>query len=303
MPHLTISMKTNYLDEHLISKLSQIPIKPLSLAEGLFKGRHRSKKSGEEIEFKEFRHYIQGDDLKKIDWKRSARQETYFVKEMEDELNYKVHLIIDQSDSMDQAGKDEMSKIEYSKYLVAALAYLFVKQGDQVQVSSFSNRFHSIFKSSSNIQKMPLLVESLNRLSTQGISDFYSLIGNARPLRSDKMILFLLSDLICDPNILHSCLAKLSSPKVKIILFHLVSPDELNFPFKGDVNFLDPESKETFSCNAGQIKTKFKAHWERFCNDLQFWTQKWDMEYRSLNTQTHYSENLLDFIKSYHLKP
>ncbi|GMT48712.1 MAG: DUF58 domain-containing protein [bacterium] len=296
-------MKTNYLDEHLIAKLSQIPIKPLSLAEGLFKGRHRSKKSGEEVEFKEFRPYIQGDDLKKIDWKRSARQETYFVKEMEDELNYKVHLIIDQSASMDQGGKDEMSKIEYSKYLVAALAYLFVKQGDQVQVSSFSNRFHSIFKSSNNIQKMPLLVESLNHLSTQGVSDFYSLIGKARPLRSDKMILFLLSDLICDPNTLHSCLAKLSSPKVKIILFHLISPDELNFPFKGDVHFLDPESNNTFSCNAGQIKNKFKAHWERFCNDLQFWTQKWDMEYRSFNTQTHYSENLLDFIKSYHLKP
>ncbi len=303
MPHLTLSMKTNYLDEHLILKLSQIPIKPLSLAEGLFKGRHRSKRSGEEVEFKEFRPYIQGDDLKKIDWKRSARQENYFVKEMEDELNYKVHFIIDQSSSMNQASKGLLSKIEYSKFLVAALAYLFVKQGDQVQVSSFSNRFNSIFKLSNNIQKMSLLVESLNSLSTKGSSDFYSLIGNARPLRSNKMILFLLSDLICDPNILYACLSKLSSPRVKIILFHLLSPDELDFPFKGEVNFIDPESNDTFSCNAGQIRAKFKAQWERFCNDLRFWTQKWDMEYKSFNTNIHYSENLLDFIKSYHLKP
>lgn len=294
-------MKVNYLNEELLLKLSQIPLKPLSLAEGIYKGYHPSKKSGEEVDFREFRKYVLGDDFKKIDWKRSARQDRFFIREFEQELNYKVHLIIDQSASMGQ--QVGITKIEYAKYLVSAFTYLFLKQGDQVQISSFSTHFNSFFGFTNNLKQISLLVDELNNLSPKGLSQFSLLIGKTQPVRSEKIIIFIFSDFICESNSLISTLSKLKSPKSKIILFHLVSEEEIDFSFKGEIQFIDPETNESFYCNASQVKDKFLAEWKQFSDQLKRWSQDWEIEYRKLNTQVHYSENLLDFIKSYHFKP
>ncbi|MDH4127709.1 MAG: DUF58 domain-containing protein [Spirochaetota bacterium] len=293
-------MNINYLNEELLLKLSQIPLKAISLADGIYKGYHRSKRLGGEIDFREFRKYVQGDDLKKIDWKLSARQDKFFIKEFDEDLNYKIHFILDQSASMSQKANSELSKIEYAKYMLSALAYLFLKQGDNVQVSSFAINFNSIFASTNNIKLLPKLNEDLNRIKALGRSDFSLLIGKTQPIRSEKIVIFIFSDFICDLNILKNTLKKIKTSKNKIILFQLISKEEMDFIFKGEVSFLDPESGETLACNAGQIRDSFINKWDKFLMEFKHWGGDWNMEYRQFNTSIHYSENLLDFIKSYH---
>ena len=294
-------MDVNYLDEKLLLKLSQIPLKPISLADGIYKGYHHSIKAGGEIDFREFRKYVQGDDLKKIDWKLSARQDKFFIKEFEEDLNYKVHFILDQSASMGQKASHEISKIEYAKFILSALSYLFLKQGDQVQVSTFSKSFIHLLDSTANIKQISYLNKELNKVTSIGISDFSLLIGKTQTARNEKQIIFIFSDFIYNLDGLINVFKKINSPKTRIILFQLINKDEIYFDFKGETSFIDPESGETIVCNSGQIKDNFISRWKNFQEELKHWSDTLSIEYRVFNTSIHYSDNLLDFIKSYHV--
>ncbi len=290
-------MKINYLEEDLIAKLSQLQIKSFSLAEGIYKGRHQSKKTGEEIEFKEFRKYIRGDDFKKIDWKLSARQDRFFVKEFAKEFNYKVHLIVDQSSSMGDPTISDHNKMEYAKYITAALAYVFLKQGDQVQISSFAKQFSTFFHFSNTIQHIPSLINSLNKIKPKSQSHFSLLTNNILSEPTDKIIVFIISDFIYELNELITICSNISSPKRQIILVHLMNQEELNFQFKGEIHFQDPETGNTLFCHASQIKETFLSLWQNFSNTLQRSMLEIGISYNKFDTSIHYSDHLIDFIK------
>ncbi|MDH5682749.1 MAG: DUF58 domain-containing protein [Spirochaetota bacterium] len=295
-------MKVNYLDEELLQKLSQIPNKPLSLAEGIYKGQHHSRKSGEEVEFREFRTYIRGDDFKKVDWKRSARQDKLYIREFEEELNYKVVLLLDHSGSMGQPMSNGLSKLEYGKYVISALTYLFLKQGDQVQVSGFSDGVRVIFGFNNNNKQLSLLNDGLNNLVSDGVSQFSLLMDILQGFRNERLVLMAVSDFVSEESHLLSVLDKIRMPKCRQVLIHLQNEEDKTFPFKGEIDFIDPETGESFYCNASEVRDRFIAQWQGYLDRVAHWGRSVNVEFRTFDTDIHYSENLLNFIKSYHIK-
>lgn len=295
-------MKKTYINEELLAKLSQIPLKPFSFAEGLYKGHHRSLQSGEATDFKEFRHYIPGDDLKKVDWKRSARHNDFFVKEYEEELNYKIHLIIDSSSSMSEQSEDSLSKIEYSKHLVMALSYLFLKQGDQVQVITINEITDICFKFNQTLKNLNQLDQSLIEIKAEKKTNLNLLPKNIQSKKSEKAIVFIFSDFVYPLDELFTILTQINSPKNRLILFQLNNNNDLNFPFKGDLEFINPETGEVFFTKAADIRNQYMEKWSEFNHQLGQWCFSKDIDFQRLNCSDHYSDNLLQFIKHYHNK-
>jgi uncharacterized protein (DUF58 family) len=99
------------------------------------------------VEFAEHRPYAAGDDPRTLDWRVIARSDRNVVRQYIEETNLRATLAVDVSGSMAYTGNHAasidgkaLSKLEYSKYLAAALAYLFIKQGDAAGLVTFDRK-------------------------------------------------------------------------------------------------------------------------------------------------------------------
>ncbi|MEJ2151286.1 MAG: DUF58 domain-containing protein, partial [Chloroflexota bacterium] len=73
---------------------------PHKIRAGVMKGERRSVKRGTSIEFADYRNYVRGDDLRRLDWNIYARLEKPFIKLLEEEEDLSVHILLDSSESM-----------------------------------------------------------------------------------------------------------------------------------------------------------------------------------------------------------
>ena len=97
----------------------------------MFRGCTLVPHRGSSVEFAEYRRYVPGDDLRRLDWRAYGRTDRYYVKEFEADTNLRLCLVVDTSGSMG-FGSGDVSKIEYARRLAGSLAYLAVQQGDAV---------------------------------------------------------------------------------------------------------------------------------------------------------------------------
>ncbi len=102
--------------------------------QGSVSGRHPSPHRGSSVEFAEYRKYVPGDDLRRLDWRAYGRSDRFFVKEFEADTNLRCCLVLDTSGSMG-FGSAGVTKIEYARRIAGALGYLALQQGDAVGLS------------------------------------------------------------------------------------------------------------------------------------------------------------------------
>ena len=75
-----------------------------STVEGYFVGKHKSPYRGSSVEFTDYKEYVPGDDIKRIDWRAYGRSRRLFVRQYEAETDMVVYLLVDVSASMSYAG-------------------------------------------------------------------------------------------------------------------------------------------------------------------------------------------------------
>lgn len=119
----------NVIDEQFLQQLELFTLAVKDNVAGLFGGNHKSKKYGSSCEFADYRDYIEGDDITKIDWNLYGRFEKMYLKLFLDERQMQTRIYIDGSTSMTFFRKDEMAV-----RLAVTLAYLSVKDMDKVSI-------------------------------------------------------------------------------------------------------------------------------------------------------------------------
>src|SRR5438270_12561854 len=124
----------SFLDTGVLSRLAGFPLFARRPMLGSVSGRHPSPHRGSSVEFAEYRKYVPGDDLRRLDWRAYGRSARFFVKEFEADTNLRCCLVLDTSGSM-AFGSTGVSKIEYARKLAGSLGYLAVQQGDAVGLS------------------------------------------------------------------------------------------------------------------------------------------------------------------------
>src|SRR3954452_7548912 len=124
----------SFLDPQVVSRLAGFPLMARRPMQGTVSGRHPSPHRGSSVEFAEYRKYVAGDDLRRLDWRVYGRSDRFYVKEFEADTNLRCCFILDTSGSM-AFGSGGVEKVEYARKLAGSLAYLAVQQGDAVGVS------------------------------------------------------------------------------------------------------------------------------------------------------------------------
>ena len=128
-----------YLDPKTLAKISSLDLRARLVVEGYISGMHRSPYHGFSIEFAQHRQYVQGDDIRHIDWKVFGRTNKYYIKQYEEETNLQAMALVDVSESMTYQGERALlSKYEYGATLVAGLAYILLRQQDAMGLSLFA---------------------------------------------------------------------------------------------------------------------------------------------------------------------
>ena len=137
---ILVSLTMN-INPEILSQIKGLELKAKKIIEGFIAGLHKSPYHGFSVEFAEHRPYNTGDDFKHIDWKVYAKKERFYVKQYEEETNLRCFLVLDTSSSMYFKHKAQWTKLEYSAYLAAAMAYLMQGQRDAVGFASYEIRY------------------------------------------------------------------------------------------------------------------------------------------------------------------
>jgi uncharacterized protein (DUF58 family) len=235
--------RTRFLDPAVIARLGTLDLKARTIVEGFLSGLHRSPFKGFSVEFAEYRQYFPGDDLTTLDWKVYAKTDRHFVKKYEEETNLDCHILLDVSASMGYASQ-EITKLQYGSYLAAALAYLMNRQRDAVGLIAFDDRIEQMLPARARPGHLTSVLVTLERLTLGTRTDV------AKPLRDlaeaihKRGLVVLISDLLDDPARVIEGLKHFRYRGTEVIVFHVLDPAEIAFPFDKAARFRDMETDE-----------------------------------------------------------
>jgi uncharacterized protein (DUF58 family) len=111
------------LGAELMARLDRLDVLSRKVFSGRLPGERRSRRRGSSVEFDDYRNYVPGDDLRRIDWNVFARLDRFFIKLFREEEDQSLMLVIDASPSMD-AGRGGTSKLVFAQRLAMALGYI-----------------------------------------------------------------------------------------------------------------------------------------------------------------------------------
>jgi uncharacterized protein (DUF58 family) len=232
-----------FLDPAVVARLGTLELKARTIVEGFLSGLHRSPFKGFSVEFAEYRQYMPGDDLATIDWKVFARSDRHYVKKFEEETNLDCHIMLDVSGSMGY-GSHGITKFEYAQCLAASLAYLMNRQRDAAGLTAFDDRIVSLLPVSARPGHLAAMLVTLDRLRLGTVTNVSKPMHQLADSLTKRGLVVLISDLFDDPERVIRGLRHFRFRGTDVIVFHVLDPDEINFPFERATHFEDLETGE-----------------------------------------------------------
>jgi uncharacterized protein (DUF58 family) len=248
-----------FLDPAVVARLGTLELKARTIVEGFLAGLHRSPFKGFSVEFAEYRQYMPGDDLSTIDWKVYARSDRPYVKKFEEETNLDCHLLLDVSGSM-AYGSAGLTKHEYASCLAAALGYLMTRQRDAVGLTAFDERIVARLPARSRPGHLRALLTTLDQLTLGRETRMAGPLHEVAESLSRRGMVVLISDLLDDdPAGVIKGLKHLRFRGTDVVVFHVLDPHELEFPFEQATRFEDLENDEEVMAVPALVRDDYLA--------------------------------------------
>ena len=251
-------MKRKVFSGEFFEKLEQVVLSTKTAMSGLFGGSRNAHGYGNTVEFADFREYVPGDDIRRIDWNVYARFEKYFIKLFTDERQLHNRVIIDCSKSM-ESGKPE--KAEMALRIAAGLGYLSVCAMDRVSFQLLhGDRLDDLCGTvlgKDGVLNAALLLEQVEFYSNTEIDK--AVLGHPNPGYDDG-ITFIISDFLTESD-WKSVVDFLIYRHREVVLIQLLSPQEMNPKLMGDIHLIDSESEHP--ADSRNIKIKINKSFAR----------------------------------------
>ncbi|MFQ3657886.1 MAG: DUF58 domain-containing protein [Anaerolineae bacterium] len=230
------------LPEALRQRLLRLRMRPRQMRTGGQKGERRSARRGTSLEFADFRNYVAGDDLRKLDWNAYARLDRPIIKLYEDEQDALIHLLLDDSGSMGALPDDPTSAAKglAARQIAAGLGFIALNTNDRLTLTRLSQPQEPIFSGRGRASVAGLL----RALETQPPSGAVDLIEALRHFSQRERrggMVFLISDLFTEGD-LDAGLRALLAAHHEVTLLHTLSPEEQQPTLSGDLRLIDVET-------------------------------------------------------------
>ena len=275
-------------------------IKDLSLAakktvDGFMSGINKSNVKGAGLEFSQYRSYQPGDDLRWLDWKMYARSDRYYIRESEMETSISVRFLIDASRSMLHED-NSISKIDYARYMAAALGYLAHSQGDAIGLYVFKEGELFSLASKKDAQHLTRFFYQLEHIQPSGKFTepvHYKHIFTGEQKRE---LLVFITDMYEADTEITKLLESLSSLKHDIVVFHLMGENELQLDFGDHTAVQDLETGEKISINTRETKKIYEEKLQEHLSNVRMSLLDKHIFYRMINMAEPLDKSLRDFL-------
>ncbi len=254
--------------------------------EGFVSGLHRSLYHGYGSEFFQYRGYVPGDDLKHLDWKVYGRRDKFYTKLFQEETNLACCLVVDASASMGYRGtRAACSKLRYACMAAACLAYLARRQGDLVGLYAYREDLVCGLRPAQRTGQLEQLFVALARLEPAGTADLARAVSFVTEHLRRRSLVVLLSDFIGVEDRLPALLRQIRAAHHDCVVFQVLDPDEVDFPFREPAEFLDSESDRRVVTAPEQTRNAYLGRLHAFLDQVRLAALAQQTDYQLLPTQ------------------
>ncbi|HEV3417167.1 MAG TPA: DUF58 domain-containing protein [Pirellulales bacterium] len=274
-----------YLDPRTLAKLQGLELRARLIVEGYVSGVHRSPFHGFSIEFAEHREYVPGDDLRYVDWKVFGKTDKYYLKRYEQETNLISYLLLDTSQSMSYRGPDApLSKLEYAQCVAASLAYLVLQQQDSVGLVTFDQEVRTLVRASSNPSHLKQLLHVMEATPVGRKTATGPIFHDLAERLKKRGVVVILSDLFDKVPSLLAGLKHFRHRRHEVIIFHVLDPAELDFPFQRTTLFKGLEQLPDVLTEPRSLRRAYLEQFNQFLREVKQGCREHRIDYVPMRT-------------------
>ncbi len=284
-----------YLNPEVVSRLGRMDLVARLVVEGFITGLHRSPYHGFSVEFAEHRPYMPGDPVKDIDWKAYGKSDRLYVKEFEEETNLKAYILLDQSGSMGFSSGG-VSKLEYGRYLAAALSSLRLRQLDAVGLITFDSKIRRYLPPRSVQSYLHVVLKELAKAESGEETDLGGVLHEMAERIERRGLIVVLSDLMDDPERVLAGLKHFRHRKHEVLVFHILDPRERDFAFGRRAKFVDLETGEEIATEAWHIQRAYRERMDALIQKFQRDCREHFIDYVGVDTSQDFDAALFGYL-------
>ncbi len=280
-----------------ITSLQTLQLFARTVVEGFTTGQHASPHKGFSVEFRQHRPYVQGDEIRRLDWKIFGRTDRFYIREFDEETNLRATVVLDASGSMGYRGQKGILKFDYARKLAASLAYLLMSQQDAVGLITFDSKIRDVIPCRTKITHLHLMLETMVKTEPGKDTSLAPVLESLAQRLKRRGLVILISDFFDDPAALLRSIGVLRKKGHEIIALQLWDRDEIDFPFGNWARFENLENDDDFLLlDPATIRQRYIEAQQNFAAQLKEGFRKHQVDYLSLPTDESHSAALRNYL-------
>ncbi|RZO58125.1 MAG: DUF58 domain-containing protein [Limisphaerales bacterium] len=289
---------TDMLQPEELQSIANLQLMANQTVEGVITGMHRSPHKGFSVEFAQHREYVQGDEIRRVDWKVFAKTDRYYVREYEEETNLRAMLLVDSSGSMGYAGESGQTKLQHALKLAACLAHIIMRQSDSIGLMTFDTGVRAHIPPRSSNRHLRVLYEEMLRTQPGGETDLSKVFHDIVPRLQKRGMIFILSDCFTDVKELLKSLAHFKHASHEVVIFHVMDRDEVEFPFDAWTRFENLEMAGEFRMvDPTSFRAAYLDNFAKFTSALKAGCQRHRIDLVPMHTHESLTDCLVRFLR------
>ncbi len=282
---MTEATSANLLDPTRLGELEGLELKARLIVEGYLTGAHRSPYHGFSVEFAEHREYVPGDDLRYVDWKVFGKSDRIYLKQFDEETNFSCTVLFDASESMTyRSGAAVVSKLEFARWIAAAIGYLIVRQHDAIGLATFDREVRDYLRPASVASQFRDIVRVLERVDGRGESAIGVILQDLAERLGRRGVVVVISDLFDDFESLQRGLRHLAFRRHDVLLLQVLDPAEIDFPFQEPTRFLGLEGWGPIESDPRAIRAAYLREFQQHQGRVRGLARELRFDYAALRT-------------------
>ena len=280
----------------IVKKVKQIEIRTRRKTEATLMGQYHSAFKGQGMTFAEVRPYQFGDEIRRIDWNKTARFREPFVKVMEEERELTMMLLVDISASMDYGTKSQLKR-EYVAEIAASLGFSAAGNNDKVGLILFADKVYKVIPPQKGRKHiLSMISQILTADYIPAVSKIDKALEYMMGIFKRKSLVFLLSDFEDDYD---SKILRVASKKHQLLGMRIYDEKDNDIPDVGYALLNDAETGKQIWVNTSSARWRYtfaEAQKQKQRNLEEDFANS-SAEFMNINTGTDYSRLLYNYFQ------
>ncbi len=288
-------MLQRFLDPSVLASISSLDLVAKTVVDGFVAGLHRSPTFGFSQEFAEYRSYVEGDDLRHVDWNVFARTERIYLKRFKGETNSQLLLLLDASASMKYTS-GTITKLDYARYMSASLAYLASQQRDATGLIVFDEDVRTYVAPSTRQGQLMRLLHGIEQAEGGMRTDFSKPFAHFQEFLRRRGIVVVMSDFYAEPEQIIKVIEPLRYHGNEVVMFHMLDPNEIAPKFRDPVLLLDVEDDTAMEVSPEYARNEYRSKIDSHMANLADKAAAAGLEYVFMNTSKPLDQGLRNYL-------